>query len=373
MKGDLTEAELTDSFKRAMLLPNRLAWRRLNGHTVSYILTEFSARDGRADIVVIPRRISQAAQDWTVRIGKGVSTPGEASVLAALPKASTLSEDEVTHRAGLSRSGVHRILRQLEEVGLAHRTRGGRYRLETLGGENQVELWAYELKLSDWGHALYQASQYRTFAHTVAIVLAEEYAHRVKPQLEIFRRFNVGVVTLNSGSNRIRVLVRPRRASPRSRSHYLYAISVLARRLLEMQNGVSHRRVTGGLVPSPPTETLHNRDGLRKQSVARSSRSGHRPRRSPTKPTQSTAAAPSTRPDDPKHRGKGEYHRERDHPITQRHESSLTHVAFEPLNSTRAEQSGFGFPHFIDGPLANVPRRISLLGTFRTPSGHCLG
>jgi DNA-binding transcriptional ArsR family regulator len=228
MMGELTEAALAESFRQTV---SDEAFR-FHDRRISHVLSEFSARDGRADFVLTPSRMNHAQLDWMSRIGRGVPTPGAASVMAALPRRSTVSEAELAIRVGLAKSSVHRILRRLVDEGLASRSRSGRFRLERWDGEDQVELWAYELKLSNWSHGFYQALQYRVFAHSVAIVLAEEFAHRIVPRLDRFRRFNVGVLALDAGTNRMRVLVRPRRASPGSQAHYLYAVSVFARRLI---------------------------------------------------------------------------------------------------------------------------------------------
>jgi hypothetical protein len=235
MMGELTEAALAESFRQAV---SDEAFR-LHDRRISHVLSEFSARDGRADFVLTPSRLKPAQLDWIARVGRGVATPGAASVLAALPRGSTVREAEIGSRVGLAGSGVHRILKRLEAEGLASRSCSGRFRSERWDAEDQVELWAYELKLSNWSHGFYQALQYRVFAHSVAIVLAEEYAHRIVPRLDRFRRFNVGVLALDAGTNRMRVLVRPRRATPGSRAHYLYAVSVLARRLIASPDGIA--------------------------------------------------------------------------------------------------------------------------------------
>lgn len=270
MSGRLTEEGLTKSFKRAVLGAGSATWR-FNGRPISYLLTEFSARDGSADIVLVPSRMSNSQLDWADMIGKGVRTPAAASVLAHFPRAASVNEDTLVQRTGLSGSTVHRIVRRLECSGLVRKVSPARYQLEPLRGEGGVEFWAYEMKLSDWAQALYQASQYRVFAHNVSVVLAEEYGHRVRPNLGQFRRFNVGVLTINPRSGNFRVLVKTRRSNPQSRSHYLYAVSELARRIQRARQRRSKVQFKGGAVKRPPAETIPNPKAILVHRGARSS------------------------------------------------------------------------------------------------------
>lgn len=263
MSKRLTEEALTESFKKIVASPITGAWK-FNGRPISYLLTEFDAKEGLADVVLIPSNPSKAHLEWMARVGRGVATPGAALVLASLPKGKGIAHSEISRMTGLSRKSVHSMLTRLEAAGLARRLgQSDRYSLNRLAGDGGVEIWAYELKLSDWSKALYQASQYRVFAHSVAVVLAKEYAHRVKPRLDHFRRFNIGVVVLDSGTGRTKSLLRSRPANPQSRSHYLYAVSELARRVLESPDKSARRRVTGGVVKRLPAETLHNPPRLR--------------------------------------------------------------------------------------------------------------
>ena len=104
MIGELTEAALAESFRQTV---SDEAFR-FHDRRISHVLSEFSARDGRADFVLTPSRMKHAQLDWIGRVGRGVPTPGAASVMAALPRGSTASEAELAIRVGLAKSGVHR-------------------------------------------------------------------------------------------------------------------------------------------------------------------------------------------------------------------------------------------------------------------------
>jgi hypothetical protein len=93
--------------------------------------------------------------------------------------------------------------------------------------DQEWEVWAFEVKLDHWQRALYQALQYGAFAHRVAVVVPERWAHRFERQIQRFRTLKVGIIALDPDTGEVRSILRPRKRAPASRFHHLYVLGKL--------------------------------------------------------------------------------------------------------------------------------------------------
>jgi hypothetical protein len=224
-----TEAEMSRLLDQA-LDSGKL---RIHERTISNWVTELTARNGVADFVLTPTSLSGPKLEWARKLAAGISSPAAAGVVAALNSTYPTSVDVIAKRADLSRSTVSRVIRQLTAGGVAWGDSANGIRLLHPVRESDVELWAYELKLRDWRHGMYQALQYRAFAHSVAIVLPQQAAKIVISHLGRFRAYNVGVMIFDPKTGHLRVLVRPKRSKPGSMAHYLFALAGFIRSVSE--------------------------------------------------------------------------------------------------------------------------------------------
>lgn len=71
------------------------------------------------------------------------------------------------------------------------------------------EVVAVEAKLSNWKRGLYQAYRYKEYANKSYLALHSKYVHRALKNIEDFKRFNIGLIEVNSNS--IEILYEPRR------------------------------------------------------------------------------------------------------------------------------------------------------------------
>lgn len=95
----------------------------------------------------------------------------------------------------------------------------------------EVELWAFELKLENWRRALYQAMQYKAFAHKSVVVMPHKYVHRVLPHLELFENLGIGLLMLEN-SHDFEFVVQAKKSAPSSLSHYYYALGKMLSRTI---------------------------------------------------------------------------------------------------------------------------------------------
>lgn len=204
---------------------------RLSQRTITNWVTELEAREGIADFVLTPTIISGSKLEWARRLASAISSPSVASVLATLNHRELTTREEICSRTSLASGTVGKAVLRLVEAGVVAGTVKEGVRLLRPIRESDIELWAYELKLRDWKHGMYQALQYRRFAHSVAIILPSHAASAVRRRLGQFRDYNVGVLIFDPERSTLRVLVRPRRIAPGSQAHYLFALATFMRRI----------------------------------------------------------------------------------------------------------------------------------------------
>jgi hypothetical protein len=90
---------------------------------------------------------------------------------------------------------------------------------------NEIE--AYEVKVKDWKSGIYQARNYKSFAHKVSVALPMARATLLKKRLHEFRRMRVGLVGVGPYGD-LKWILRPRRQRPISGSrNFLAAVSLL--------------------------------------------------------------------------------------------------------------------------------------------------
>jgi hypothetical protein len=150
-----------------------------------------------------------------------------AKVLSALSGRRTSTPLDVVRTTGLSISTTRRELSLLRKFGIVALV--GRDKLKLLRRVRppfkQIE--AFEVKTKDWRAGIYQARNYKAFAHKVSVVLPLRRADRLKNRFDEFRRMRVGLLGIDEAGN-LRWLLRPRRQKPISGPrNFLAAVKLL--------------------------------------------------------------------------------------------------------------------------------------------------
>lgn len=89
----------------------------------------------------------------------------------------------------------------------------------TSDGRRIIRTLAFEMKIKHWRRALAQAFRYSAFAHYSYVVLDEAFAHSAIPNIEFFRKANIGLLSIDVYSN-ITWHHRPRYQKPYSQQLY---------------------------------------------------------------------------------------------------------------------------------------------------------
>ena len=223
----LTEELLSGAFESVL---GNGAWAK-HYPRFARLVPELECQQGRPDFVASTTTAMVMPRSQRQRLSEGLASPAAARVLPLAKPASPRTEEYLVRESGLSEPVARRSLRTLCSLGLLQTTAHSTYILEPNLSTDRWELWAFELKLHDWRRGLYQALQYRAFAHRAVVVVSENWAHRAVAQKDTFRRLKVGLMALDVDSGSLRLIVRPPKDTPSSRFHHLYALGqFLARR-----------------------------------------------------------------------------------------------------------------------------------------------
>jgi len=150
-------------------------------------------------------------------------------LLAQLRFGSYKSLDEIAKSTGFSNRTLWEHLQTLEAAGLV-RCKGSNARLLRATRSPFVDVAAYEVKVSDWRHALYQATHYRSFANRCSVALPDAKAKAVAIHRETFKRFGIGLLGIKAPAT-INWYVKPVRRMPFSTSRMLLSsVEILKRK-----------------------------------------------------------------------------------------------------------------------------------------------
>ena len=143
------------------------------------------------------------------------------------PKAAR-SKSFLQEKTGLSEKTVSRVLRELCKSNLVSEITDGHYILSSEAIMPKLDIWAFELKISNWKRALFQALQYKAFANYSLVVFPFEKENVLGKQIDLFRELNVGILLFDVNTNHVKFLLRPKKERASSKWHMLFALGQLA-------------------------------------------------------------------------------------------------------------------------------------------------
>lgn len=148
-------------------------------------------------------------------------------ILSFLKRKSGRRWKYLKEHTSLSDTTLNRILKEL----LAHKyitIENNLYYLAVTSIPQGDNIWAFELKLSNWKRALFQALQYKAFANYVVVVFPFEKENILRQNLTAFAEMNVGVLLFDANYCRTKWIRRPRKESPISKWQTLFLLGKIA-------------------------------------------------------------------------------------------------------------------------------------------------
>jgi DNA-binding transcriptional ArsR family regulator len=188
------------------------------------VCSELNVSSGIADVV--SATVTADPVQWlSARVLREVNLT-TTKVLAQLKCRRYVSVIDVTKTVGISWRTAMQHLRMLERLGLA-KLKGDSVMLLIAAKTHFKHVDAYEVKVSDWRHGLYQATHYRSFANRVSVALPDKKARAVARNSQPFRTFGVGLVGVTSYS--LKWYLKPVRRPASSESKALFGVMQILR------------------------------------------------------------------------------------------------------------------------------------------------
>lgn len=148
-------------------------------------------------------------------------------ILSALAGKRKSSIPKILQATGLSAPTIRKELILLQKLGIVRPGNGDRVSILHVIRPPFREIEAYEVKVKDWKGGIYQARNYKSFAHKVSVALPLKRASLLKKKLPDFRRMRVGLLGIGP-TGKLKWFLKPRRQRPISGPrNYLAAISLL--------------------------------------------------------------------------------------------------------------------------------------------------
>jgi hypothetical protein len=136
-----------------------------------------------------------------------------AKILSALSGRKSATVHQVVKNTGLSASTVRKETVVLRKLGILNFGAGEQINVLRKIRPPFKEIEAFEVKVKDWKSGIYQARNYKSFAHKVSVVLPLNRASRLRNRFGEFRRMRVGLLGIDT-AGKLKWFLKPRRQRP---------------------------------------------------------------------------------------------------------------------------------------------------------------
>ena len=198
------------------------------------LLPEFDGILGRPDVVDAHILALPCAVGLDV-LATSLGSPASAHILSILRYGAPRSMSHLEKVTGLSNRSLVSYTRRLEDAGIVNVHTNSTFSLACplpSSPSSMVDIVAYEGKLSNWRRALHQAIGYRSFSHSVRVVMPASSARRAKQIEDTFRVNGIGLIAIEEDGSE-HVLISSKKRRPASRRLYLLAVGTVLKRFIE--------------------------------------------------------------------------------------------------------------------------------------------
>lgn len=128
----------------------------------------------------------------------------------------------IIQNTGLSQNIIIRDLNFLCRLGICEKNNVGNYRFVEDFEMPIAHIHSFELKMSNWKRALFQAIRYKTFSEYTSIVMPFEKEQILLQNIDSFKERNIGVLLFDAYSCETKMLYRAKKNSTISLQHLYY-------------------------------------------------------------------------------------------------------------------------------------------------------
>jgi hypothetical protein len=215
---EFTELEMADAFEHTLKaslvkgIPN-----------FDILYREVSCQQGIPDFVGLSSAVLIQNYDFS----NLTATESCSIIMSILKRNSGRRKEYIKEKTALSDATLNRALKELLSNGLIVE-KNNLYFLSINDNSQKDSIWAFELKLSNWKRALFQALQYKAFANYVAVVLPYERENILRKNLSTFITLNVGVLLFDPKGQKSKWLRRPKKEVSISKWQTLFLLGKIS-------------------------------------------------------------------------------------------------------------------------------------------------
>ena len=143
-------------------------------------------------------------------------------ILAFMKKKQFRTPNYIIQNTGLSQNIIIRDLNFLCRLGICEKNNVGNYRFVEDFEMPIAHIHSFELKMSNWKRALFQAIRYKTFSEYTSIVMPFEKEQILLQNIDSFKERNIGVLLFDAYSCETKMLYRAKKNSTISLQHLYY-------------------------------------------------------------------------------------------------------------------------------------------------------
>lgn len=169
------------------------------------------------------------------------STDSSSQILSLLKLNSGRKIKFLSGRIGITDATLNRVLKELISKNYVVK-KNELYYLSKSYNLDKTNIWAFELKLSNWKRALFQALQYKAFANYSVVVFPLAKEKLIKENLDPFQKLNIGVLLFNPETLESKWISRAKKEHSISRWHTVFLLG-------QISNQFSHEHNISTLLP----------------------------------------------------------------------------------------------------------------------------
>lgn len=133
----------------------------------------------------------------------------------------------LSERIGITDATLNRILKELISKKYVVK-KDELYYLSRPYNLDKTNIWAFELKLSNWKRAIFQALQYKAFANYSVVVFPLAKEKLLMENLDLFRKLNVGILLFDAETLENKWINHAKKEHSISRWHTMFLLGKLS-------------------------------------------------------------------------------------------------------------------------------------------------
>lgn len=155
-------------------------------------------------------------------------------ILSLLKPKAGRTKNYLKLKTGLSDITLNRVLKDLYEKKYITKSNNV-YTLSDKFNFSRINIWAFELKLSNWKRASFQALQYKAFANYTVVVFPYEKETILREHRNSFKELNIGILLFDTTTHKTKWILRPKKEQPISKWHTCFTLGKMANQFSQEQ------------------------------------------------------------------------------------------------------------------------------------------